>query len=84
MRHHVRSYGLWSGSVLRLAFSVILFWSYGGTAIYFNHYVHQVNSEAVEMFFALHNRAIYTTAGIMFIKEALATGNKLLVSNNPS
>ena len=61
-----------------------LFLAYAGFAAYFNYYVHSVNSEAVGMFFVMHNRAIYSTSTALFLKEAITNGNKLLISFNPS
>ncbi|MDR3547557.1 MAG: hypothetical protein P4M11_04665 [Candidatus Pacebacteria bacterium] len=75
-------YDLRNKSILRLVFSFILFLAYGGISIYFNHYVHSVNSEAVSMFFVYHNRAIYAASAALFLKEAITTGNKVLVSKN--
>ncbi len=62
--------------------SVLLFLAYGAVKIYINNYVHNINSEAVDMFFVLNNRAIYVASSGIFLKEAMATGNKVLVSRN--
>lgn len=71
-------------SILRLAFSIGLFLAYGGVAIYLNSYIHSVNSEAVEMFFVLQNRAIYVTSVGIYLKEGIETGDKALISHNTS
>ena len=73
-----------NSSIIRLLFSVVLFLDYGGFAAYFNYYIHSVNREAVSMFFIIHNRAIYAASSALFLKEAIANGNKTLVSTNSS
>ncbi len=66
---------------MRLVFSTLLFLVYGGSTAYFNYYVHTVNSEAVDMFFILNYRTIYTTSAGLFLKEAISKGNAQLVSH---
>ncbi len=78
------SYSLRNKSIIRLVFSVVLFLAYGGFSAYFNYYVHKVNSEAVSMFFVLHKRAIYAASTALFLKEAIVTGDKVLVSASTS
>ncbi len=78
------SYSLRNRSIARLAIAVIIFLMYGGVAIYFNHYVHRVNSEAVDMFFTIQNRAIYATTCGTLLKEGISNDNKTLVSRNTS
>ena len=78
------SYKLRNSSIIRLVIAVILFFIYGGFSAFFNYYVHSVNSEAVSMFFIIHNRAIYAASTALFLKEAIANGNKTLVSANTS
>ncbi len=69
--------------IIRLGGILALFIAYAGGMGYFNYYVHDVNTTAVDIFFAYNNRAIYSTSTALFLKEAIGTGNKLLVSNNP-
>jgi hypothetical protein len=60
----------------------ILFLGYGGASFYFNYYLHNINDEAVSMFFVLNKRNIYATSASLFIKEATTNGDKKLVSHN--
>ncbi len=61
-----------------------MFMIYGGSSAYFSYYVHTVNREAASMFFTLNNRAIYAASAALFLKEAIGTGNKVLMSRNTS
>jgi len=76
------SYNLRNQSIIRLIISVALFVGYTGFALYFNYFVHDVNSGAVEMFFVLHKRAIYAASTALFLKEGIVTGNKKIIAPN--
>ncbi len=77
------SYKLRRSAICRLLFTSILFLCYGGCSFYFNAYVHNLNDEAVTMFFVVSKRSVCTAAVSVFVKEALLTGDKRLVSSNP-
>ncbi len=56
---------------------------YCGGALYFNSYVHNINDEAVTMFFMANKRNVYPTTLAQFIKEIGGSGEKELLFNNP-